>query len=167
MGSNIVNFKWVLGESGFGNGFHFSRHAQQRYSLRHCWVHKQRRDWTTAVLLSGDLPDKDNTERPNVNYCRLSSPWVSLSMGSLPLQVWIEILGRVEVEALGHTIDPCCRAQMGLYFGHLKGLWVDIWSFWKFQGCLVILDVMGYLSQFRGFMNILIILKVLGVFLWF
>ena len=68
----------------------------------------------TAVLLSDDLLDKDNTERPNVNYCRLSGPWASLSMGSLPLRVWIEILGQVEVEALGHTIDPCCRAQMGL-----------------------------------------------------
>ena len=65
-------------------------------------------------MLGDDLPDKDNTERPNVNYCRLSGPWASLSMGSLPLRVWIKILDRVEVQALGHTIDPCCRAQMGL-----------------------------------------------------
>ena len=35
-------------------------------------------------------------------------------MGSLPLQVWIEILGRVEVEALGHIVDPYSGAQMGL-----------------------------------------------------
>ena len=34
-------------------------------------------------------------------------------MGSLPLRVWIEILGQVEVEALGHTVDKCSRAQMG------------------------------------------------------
>ena len=35
-------------------------------------------------------------------------------MGLLPLQVWIEILGRVEVETLGHTVDPYFGAQMGL-----------------------------------------------------
>ena len=35
-------------------------------------------------------------------------------MGSLPLQVWIENLGRMEVEALGHTVDPYSGAQMGL-----------------------------------------------------
>ena len=35
-------------------------------------------------------------------------------MELLPLQVWIEILGRVEVKALGHTVDPYFGAQMGL-----------------------------------------------------
>ena len=36
-------------------------------------------------------------------------------MGSLPLRVWIEILGRVEVEALGHTVDPYSGAQMQMW----------------------------------------------------
>ena len=35
-------------------------------------------------------------------------------MGLFPLQVWIENLGRMEVEALGHTVDPYSGAQMGL-----------------------------------------------------
>ena len=43
-GSNIVNFKWILGESGFGNGSHFSRHARRQYSLRDCLAHRRRGD---------------------------------------------------------------------------------------------------------------------------
>ena len=34
-------------------------------------------------------------------------------MGSLPLQVWIDNLGWMEVEALGHTVDLYSGAQMG------------------------------------------------------
>ena len=69
----------------------------------------------TTVLLGADLPGKDNTERPKVNQSQLSGPWASLRMGSLPLRVWIEILGRVEVEALGHTVDPYSGAQMQMW----------------------------------------------------
>ena len=49
-----------------------------------------------------------------MNQSRLSGPWPSLSMGLLLLQVWIDNLGRMEVEALGHTVDPYSGAQMGL-----------------------------------------------------
>ena len=54
----ILLIRWVLGESSFGNDSHFSKHARQQYSLRHCQAHRRRRDWTTAILLGDDLLDK-------------------------------------------------------------------------------------------------------------
>lgn len=49
-----------LGESGFGNGSHYSKCAWRRYSLRHCWANTGRCGRTTTTLLGGDLPSKDN-----------------------------------------------------------------------------------------------------------
>ena len=43
-------------------------------------------------------------------------------MGSYLLWVWTRILGGVKVEALGHIVDPCSKAQMGL---GIKGLYIS------------------------------------------
>ena len=39
--------------------------------------------------------------------------WTTLNLGSKLLWVWSRILGGTEVRPLGHTVDPCSKAQMG------------------------------------------------------
>ena len=56
-----------LGESGFGNGSHFSRCARQQYPLRHCRACKWWCDRTIAILLRDDMPNKDHMARQDVS----------------------------------------------------------------------------------------------------
>ena len=70
--SLIVNGR--LGESGFGNGSHFSRCSWQRYSLRHCWACKRWCDQTIAILLEDDIPNKDHIASQDVSWHRLPAP---------------------------------------------------------------------------------------------
>ena len=56
-----------LGESGFGNGSHFSRCAQQQYPLRHYRACKWWCDRTIAILLGDDMSNKDHMARQDVS----------------------------------------------------------------------------------------------------
>ena len=56
-----------LGESGFGNESHFSKCAQQRYSLSHCRARKRWCDRKTTILLGDNMLSKDHMARQDVS----------------------------------------------------------------------------------------------------